>query len=40
MDPHHSPAVKLNYRELNEQIQQFAAGLAELGLEAGDKVSS
>lgn len=40
LDPHHSPATKLNYRELNAQIQQFAAGLAELGLQKGDKVFS
>ena len=40
MDPHHSPATKLSYRELNVLIQQFAAGLAELGLTKGDKVSA
>ena len=38
MDPHHSPAVRMSFRELNAEIQQFAAGLAELGLTKGDKV--
>ena len=38
MDPHHSPATRMSFRELNGEIQQFAAGLAELGLSKGDKV--
>ena len=38
IDPHHSPATKLTYRELDSLIQQFAAGLAHLGLTQGDKV--
>ena len=40
MDPHHSPVTKLTFRELSALIQQFAAGLAELGLKRGDKVCS
>lgn len=40
MDPHHSPVVKLTYRELFALIQQFTAGLAELGLKRGDKVQT
>lgn len=40
MDPHHAPAVKLTFRQLNTLIQQFTAGLAELGLKKGDKVCS
>jgi long-chain acyl-CoA synthetase len=38
-DPHVTPAVKLTYRELYQQIQQFASGLQALGIQAGEHVA-
>ena len=33
-DPHSQPEIKLTYTDLYQQIQQFAAGLQALGIEA------
>jgi long-chain acyl-CoA synthetase len=33
-DPHSKPEIKLTYTDLYQQIQQFAAGLQALGIEA------
>ncbi|OLP19617.1 long-chain fatty acid--CoA ligase [Leptolyngbya sp. 'hensonii'] len=38
-DSHSKPEVSLTYTELNQQIQQFAAGLQTLGVGAGDRVA-
>ena len=38
-DPHAKPEVVLTYTELCQQIQQFAAGLQALGVQAGDRIS-
>lgn len=38
-DPHANPVVKLTYRELYQQIQQFAAGLQALGIKPGEHVA-
>jgi len=38
-DPHSKPEVELSYSQLSEQIQQFAAGLQALGVQAGDRIS-
>lgn len=38
-DPHKPKAVELTYRQLKDLIEQFAAGLQDLGLGRGDKVS-
>ncbi|MBD2199288.1 MULTISPECIES: AMP-dependent synthetase/ligase [Calothrix] len=38
-DPHSKPAVVINYTQLAEKIQQFAAGLQALGVKAGDRIS-
>lgn len=40
VDPHHSPSMKLTFRELDSFIRQCAAGLSEMGLEKGEKASS
>jgi long-chain acyl-CoA synthetase len=38
-DPHSQPEVKITYRQLWAQIQQFAAGLQALGLQPDEKVA-
>jgi len=38
-DPHSEPEVRLSYRDLNAQIQQFAAGLQVLGVQPGSKLA-
>jgi long-chain acyl-CoA synthetase len=38
-DPYAKPEYKLTYAELCRQIQQFAAGLQALGVEAGDRIA-
>lgn len=38
-DPHSKPEVKITYRQLWAQIQQFAAGLQALGLQPDEKVA-
>ncbi|MEM8717743.1 MAG: long-chain fatty acid--CoA ligase [Cyanobacteria bacterium P01_G01_bin.39] len=38
-DPHAKPEVAISYRELQTQIQQFAAGLQALGIKTQDKVA-
>ena len=38
-DPHRQPEVSLTFAELNQQLQQFAAGLQALGVEPGDRIS-
>lgn len=38
-DTHAKPEVRITYRELNQQIQQFAIGLQVLGVAEGDRVS-
>ncbi|MBD2354393.1 long-chain fatty acid--CoA ligase [Tolypothrix sp. FACHB-123] len=38
-DPHSKPEVVMNYTQLAEKIQQFAAGLQALGVKAGDRIS-
>ncbi|MGK7945668.1 MAG: long-chain fatty acid--CoA ligase [Microcystaceae cyanobacterium] len=37
-DPHSKPEIKLTYRELWQNIQQFAAGLTALGVKESDKI--
>lgn len=37
--PHLKPAVQLTFSELNQQIQQCAAGLQALGIQPGDRIS-
>jgi long-chain acyl-CoA synthetase len=37
-DPHNKPATQLTYAQLWEKLQQFAAALQTLGLQAGDRV--
>lgn len=37
-DPHSEPQVVLTYAALYQQMQQFAAGLQALGVQAGDRV--
>ena len=36
-DPHHHPATCMNYRQLADAIQHFAAGLHALGVRTGDR---
>jgi long-chain acyl-CoA synthetase len=38
-DPHATPPVHLTYRDTVQQMTQFGAGLRQLGVQAGDKVS-
>ncbi|MCS6813869.1 MAG: long-chain fatty acid--CoA ligase, partial [Cyanobacteria bacterium] len=38
-DPHSKPEVKLTYAQLYEQMQQFAAGLQALGVQAGQCIA-
>ncbi|MBW4588666.1 AMP-binding protein [Aetokthonos hydrillicola Thurmond2011] len=38
-DPHAKPEIIMTYTQLNQKIQQFAAGLQALGVKAGDRVS-
>jgi long-chain acyl-CoA synthetase len=38
-DPHAKPAVTVTYRELYQQMQQFAIGLQVLGVKTGDRVA-
>jgi long-chain acyl-CoA synthetase len=38
-NPHAKPEVVITYAQLAEKIQQFAAGLQALGVQAGDRVS-
>ncbi len=38
-DPHGTPALSLTYGELAQQIQQFAVGLQQLGIQPQDKVA-
>ncbi len=38
-NPHAEPEVVINYTQLAEQIQKFAAGLQALGVKAGDRIS-
>lgn len=38
-DPHAKPETVVTYKQLSEQILQFAAGLQALGVKAGDKIS-
>ncbi|MBH8553973.1 long-chain fatty acid--CoA ligase [Nostocaceae cyanobacterium CENA357] len=38
-NPHAKPEVVITYAQLAEKIQQFAAGLQSLGVQAGDRVS-
>jgi long-chain acyl-CoA synthetase len=37
--PHVKPELVITYKQLNQQIQQFASGLQVLGVKAGDRVS-
>lgn len=37
-DPHVKPEVSLTYAQVYQQMQQFAAGLQALGVEAGDRI--
>lgn len=37
-DPHAKPAVQISYTQLHQQIQQFAGGLQQLGIQVGDRV--
>jgi long-chain acyl-CoA synthetase len=37
-DPHHKSSTQLTYAQLWEKLQQFAAALQTLGLQAGDRV--
>lgn len=39
IDPHVQPEVVLTYRQLYQQIQQFAAGLQKLGIKPGARVA-
>ncbi|BFM40844.1 long-chain fatty acid--CoA ligase [Synechocystis sp. LKSZ1] len=38
-DPHGKPALNWSYTELYENLQQFAAGLQQLGLAANDRIA-
>lgn len=38
-NPHANPEVKVTYTQLAAKIQQFAAGLQALGVQAGDRIS-
>jgi long-chain acyl-CoA synthetase len=38
-NPHAEPEVVINYTQLAEKIQKFAAGLQALGVKAGDRIS-
>jgi long-chain acyl-CoA synthetase len=38
-NPHANPEVKITYTQLAAKIQQFAAGLQALGVQAGDRIS-
>lgn len=38
-DPHSSPPVEITYAAFYQQVQQFAAGLYALGIQAGDHVA-
>ncbi|MDZ7962064.1 MAG: long-chain fatty acid--CoA ligase [Aulosira sp. DedQUE10] len=38
-NPHAKPEVVINYTQLADQIQKFAAGLQALGIKAGDRIS-
>lgn len=38
-DPHAQPEVKITYGELNQSIQQFAAGLQALGVQPGAHIA-
>lgn len=38
-DPHAKPEVKITYGELNQSIQQFAAGLQSLGVQPGAHIA-
>ena len=38
-DPHSKPEIIITYSQLNEKIQQFAAGLQKLGLKPASKVA-
>ena len=38
-DPHAKPEVKITYGELNQSIQQFAAGLQALGVQSGAHIT-
>ncbi|MEB3212507.1 MAG: long-chain fatty acid--CoA ligase [Leptolyngbyaceae bacterium] len=38
-DPHSSPERKLTYKQLYQQITQFAAGLQSLGVAPGDRIA-
>ena len=38
-DPHQSPPAKYTFMELHSRMCQFASGLQEIGLKAGDIVS-
>jgi long-chain acyl-CoA synthetase len=38
-NPHAQPEVKITYTQLAAKIQQFAAGLQALGVQAGDRIS-
>lgn len=38
-DPHFEPATTLTYGQLNTQIQQFGAGLQQLGVETGERLA-
>ncbi len=37
--PHVKPEIVITYKQLHQQIQQFASGLQALGVKAGDRVS-
>ncbi len=38
-NPHNTPEVVITYSQLGEQIQKFAAGLQNLGVKVGDRIS-
>jgi long-chain acyl-CoA synthetase len=38
-DPHSQPKVELTYREVDQNIKQFAAGLQSLGIASGEKIA-
>lgn len=39
LDPHSTPAIEITYAQLHQQVQQFAAGLQALGIQAGEHVA-
>ncbi len=38
-DPHAKPEVSITYSDLHQRVQQFAAGLQQLGVQLGDRIA-